>query len=52
MSIAQQSPWVSLLMNLIPTLLLLGVMAWFMSRAMRMQGGGQGDEGSIFGIGK
>ncbi|MDR0674936.1 MAG: ATP-dependent zinc metalloprotease FtsH [Mycoplasmataceae bacterium] len=52
MSIAQESPWLSFFMNLIPTLLLLGVMLWIMNRAMRMQGGGQGDEGSIFGIGK
>jgi cell division protease FtsH len=39
-------------MNLLPTILLLAVMIWIMNRAMRMQGGGQGDEGSIFGIGK
>lgn len=52
MQIAQQSPWLSFFLNMIPTLLLLGVMFWIMNRAMRMQGGGQGDEGSIFGIGK
>ncbi|MDR3330024.1 MAG: ATP-dependent zinc metalloprotease FtsH [Mycoplasmataceae bacterium] len=52
MSIAQESPWLSFFLNLVPTLLLLGVMFWFMNRAMRMQGGGQGDEGSIFGMGK
>jgi cell division protease FtsH len=52
MSIAQQSPWLSFFLNLMPTILLLLVMLWIMNRAMRMQGGGQGDEGSIFGIGK
>ncbi|GHU48102.1 hypothetical protein FACS1894218_4090 [Bacilli bacterium] len=52
MSIATESVWPQFLLNLIPTLLLLGVMVYIMSRAMKMQGGGAGDEGSIFGMGK
>jgi cell division protease FtsH len=40
-----QSPWVSLLLNLLPFVLVLGVVFWFMNRA---QGGGRG----ILGFGR
>ncbi|MDR0545817.1 MAG: ATP-dependent zinc metalloprotease FtsH [Mycoplasmataceae bacterium] len=47
-----ESPWLTLLIDMIPTLLFLGIMVWMMFKMMKMQGGGAGDEQSIFTIGK
>lgn len=42
----------SVLLELLPTILLVGIMFWSMSRLMKMQGGGAEGGESIFGIGK
>lgn len=42
----------SILLNLLPTIVLVGLMIWMYNRMAKLQGGAMGGEDSIFGMGK
>ena len=47
-----QTSWSYILINLLPTLILVGLMIWMYNRMAKLQGGAMGGEDSIFGMGK
>lgn len=47
-----QTSWTYILINLLPTLILVGLMIWMYNRMAKLQGGAMGGEDSIFGMGK
>ncbi len=47
-----QTSWSYILINLLPTLILVGLMIWMYKRMAKLQGGAMGGEDSIFGMGK
>ncbi len=49
---SNNNTWIYILVNLLPTLILVGLMFWMYSRMAKLQGGGMGGEDSIFGMGK
>ncbi len=49
---SNNNTWSYILINLLPTLILVGLMVWMYSRMAKLQGGAMGGEDSIFGMGK